>query len=337
MSRSLAIDLGTANTLVYMEGQGVIFREHSVIAVHETTGDVLAMGTDAWRMVGRTPSYIKAIRPLRHGAITDFDITARMLRSIFQKLGVNRFNRPKVVVCVPSALTLVEVRAVKLAARRAGAGTVLLMDQPMAAALGANLPIDKPVGNLIVDIGGGTTEALIVSTGGVVAIEAERIGSFSIDDAIYRHVRENYGVALGEQTAERIKISIGRAVKGVDEKFTEVRGRRTAVSMPQVLRLSSGEIHEAIQAPLRGIMNVVMNCVSKAPPELAKDIAQRGLYLTGGGSLLMYLNQRIANESGVPVRMVDNPLECVVLGAGRSLSSLDLMGGMLIDVDEDAE
>ncbi len=334
MARLLAIDLGTANTLVYAEGQGVVFREHSVIAVQEETGEVLAMGTDAWRMVGRTPSHIKAIRPLRHGAITDFDITARMLRSIFQKVGVSRFNRPKVVICIPSALTLVEIRAVKLAARRAGAGTVLLMEQPMAAALGANLPIDQPVGNLIVDIGGGTTEALLASTGGVVAIEAERIGSFSIDDAIHRHVRETYGVALGDQTAEKIKITIGRALLGGPEASMEVRGRRTAVSMPQVLRLSSTEIHEAIQSPLSAIMNVVMNCVSKAPPELARDIAGRGLYLTGGGSLLPELNQRIANESGVPVHMVENPLECVVQGAGRSLTSLDLMRGMLIDIED---
>ena len=334
MARPLAIDLGTANTLVYMEGQGVVFREHSVIAVHEETGEVLAMGTDAWRMVGRTPGYIKAIRPLKHGAITDFDITARMLRSIFQKVGVNRFNRPKVVICIPSALTLVEIRAVKLAARRAGAGSVLLMEQPMAAALGADLPIDQPVGNLIVDIGGGTTEALLASTGGVVAIEAERIGSFSIDDAIYRHVRERYGVALGEQTTERIKITIGRALKGGEEVSMEVRGRRTAVSMPQILHLTSTEIHEAIRAPLRAIMNVIMNCISQAPPELARDIAGRGLYLTGGGGLLSNLNQRIANQTGVPVHIVDNPLECVVTGAGRSLASLDLMGGMLIDVDD---
>ncbi len=334
MARPLAIDLGTANTLVYMEGQGVVFREHSVIAVHEETGEVLAMGTDAWKMVGRTPSYIKAIRPLRHGAITDFDITARMLRSIFQKVGVNRFNRPKVVICIPSALTLVEIRAVKLAARRAGAGQVLLMEQPMAAALGASLPIDQPVGNLIVDIGGGTTEALLASTGGVVAIEAERVGSFSIDDAIYRHVREQYGVALGDQTTERIKITIGQALQSGESATMEVRGRRTAVSKPQILHLSSGEIHEAIRSPLRAIMNVIMNCVSEAPPELARDIAGRGLHLTGGGGLLRNLNQRIANETGVPVHMVENPLECVVMGAGRSLGSLDLMQGMLIDVDD---
>ena len=226
MARALAIDLGTANTLVYAQGQDIVYRQPTVIAVHRQTGEVLAMGVEAWRMIGRTPSYIVAHRPLRSGAITDFDMTEQMMRAIFHQVGVNRFNRPRVVICVPSVLTLVEMRAVKLAARRAGAGEVLLMEQPIAAALGANLPIDQSVGNLIVDIGGGTTESALISLGGVVALEAERVGSFAIDDAVQNHLRRHYDMAVGEQTAEKIKITVGSALDVGEDVQMEVRGRR---------------------------------------------------------------------------------------------------------------
>ena len=334
MARSLAIDLGTANTLVYSPGHDILYRQPTVIAVHRQTGEVLAMGAEAWRMIGRTPSYIVAHRPLRNGAITDFDMTEQMMRAIFHQVGVNRFNRPRVVICVPSALTLVEMRAVKLAARRAGAGNVLLMEQPIAAALGANLPIDRSVGNLIVDIGGGTTESGLISLGGVVSLEAERVGSFAIDDAVQNYLRSRYDIAVGEQTAERIKVTIGSALDIGKDTEMQVRGRRVSMSAPEVITLHSGEIREAIAGPLRAILNSILNCVSNTPPELANDIARRGLYLTGGGGLLSGIDQRIANEAGVPVRRVDSPLECVVRGAGRSLEALDLMRGMFVDITD---
>ncbi len=334
MARALAIDLGTANTLVYSPGHDIVYRQPTVIALHRQTGEVLAMGSEAWRMIGRTPSYIVAHRPLRSGAITDFDMTEQMMRAIFHQVGVNRFNRPRVVICVPSALTLVEMRAVKLAARRAGAGNVMLMEQPIAAALGANLPIDKSIGNLIVDIGGGTTESGLISLGGVVALEAERVGSFAIDDAVQSYLRATYDIAVGEQTAERIKVTIGSALDIGEDTEMEVRGRRVSMSTPEVITLTSGEIRDAIASPLRAILNSILNCVSNTPPELANDIARGGLYLTGGGGLLSGIDQRIANESGVPVRRVEAPLECVVRGAGRSLEALDLMRGMFVDISD---
>ena len=262
MARALAIDLGTANTLVYAQGQDIVYRQPTVIAVHRQTGEVLAMGAEAWRMIGRTPSYIVAHRPLRSGAITDFDMTEQMMRAIFHQVGVNRFNRPRVVICVPSVLTLVEMRAVKLAARRAGAGEVLLMEQPIAAALGANLPIDQSVGNLIVDIGGGTTESALISLGGVVALEAERVGSFAIDDAVQNHLRRHYDMAVGEQTAEKIKITVGSALDIGEDVQMEVRGRRISLSSPEAITLRSSEIREAIATPLRAILNSILNCVS---------------------------------------------------------------------------
>ncbi len=334
MARALAIDLGTANTLVYSPGHDIVYRQPTVIALHRQTGEVLAIGSEAWRMIGRTPSYIVAHRPLRSGAITDFDMTEQMMRAIFHQVGVNRFNRPRVVICVPSALTLVEMRAVKLAARRAGAGNVMLMEQPIAAALGANLPIDKSIGNLIVDIGGGTTESGLISLGGVVALEAERVGSFAIDDAVQSYLRATYDIAVGEQTAERIKVTIGSALDIGEDTEMEVRGRRVSMSTPEVITLTSGEIRDAIASPLRAILNSILNCVSNTPPELANDIARGGLYLTGGGGLLSGIDQRIANESGVPVRRVEAPLECVVRGAGRSLEALDLMRGMFVDISD---
>ena len=334
MARALAIDLGTANTLVYSPGHDIVYRQPTVIALHRQTGEVLAMGSEAWRMIGRTPSYIVAHRPLRSGAITDFDMTEQMMRAIFHQVGVNRFNRPRVVICVPSALTLVEMRAVKLAARRAGAGNVMLMEQPIAAALGANLPIDKSIGNLIVDIGGGTTESGLISLGGVVALEAERVGSFAIDDAVQSYLRATYDIAIGEQTAERIKVTIGSALDIGEDTEMQVRGRRVSMSTPEVITLTSGEIRDAIAGPLRAILNSILNCVSNTPPELANDIARGGLYLAGGGGLLSGVDQRIANESGVPVRRVEAPLECVVRGAGRSLEALDLMRGMFVDISD---
>ncbi|MFP5321472.1 MAG: rod shape-determining protein, partial [Acidimicrobiia bacterium] len=249
MARDLAIDLGTANTLVYAKGQGIVMNEPTVIALNKRNGDVLAMGREAWQMIGRTPSYIIAVRPLRQGAITDFDITQRMIRLILQRAGVNRFNRPRVVICVPSAITEVERRAVTEAARRAGAADAQLLEQPMAAAIGAELPIHEPVANMVIDVGGGTTETALISLGGIVALQAVRVGSFDIDSAIQSYVRREYGIAIGERTAEEIKIAIGSAWPVDDEVRAEVRGRDLMSGLPKTVILSKPEVREAIAEP----------------------------------------------------------------------------------------
>ena len=234
MARDLAIDLGTANTLVYSRGRGIVLNEPSV-ALNENTNEVLAMGEEAWQMIGRTPAYIVAVRPLRHGAITDFDVTQRMIRLLLERVGVSRFNRPRVVICVPSAITAVERRAVTEAARRAGAADARLIEQPLAAAIGSGLPINEPMGNLIVDVGGGTTETALISMGGVVALEAVRVGSFDIDTAIQNFIKAEYGVAIGERTAEQIKLTIGSAAPIDEELRAEVRGRHIASGLPRSL------------------------------------------------------------------------------------------------------
>ena len=239
MARDLAIDLGTANTLVYMQGRGIVINEPSVIAVNRKTGEVLATGQEAWGMIGRTPGYIVAVRPLRGGAITDFEITEKMIRLLLQRAGVSRFSRPKVLICVPSAITEVERRAVTDATRRAGAADAQLLEQPMAAAIGADLPINEPVGNMVIDIGGGTTETAVISLGGIVALEAVRVGSFDIDAAIQSHVRREHGLAIGERTAEEIKISIGSAMATADERDAEVRGRDLVSGLPKRVNFRS--------------------------------------------------------------------------------------------------
>ena len=277
MARDLAIDLGTANTLVYERGRGIVLNEPSVIALNSRTNEVLAMGQEAWQMIGRTPGYIVAVRPLRGGAITDFDITQRMIRLLLQRVGVNRFNRPRIVICVPSAITAVEQRAVREAARRAGAAEVELIEQPMAAAIGAGLPIQEPVGNMVVDIGGGTSESALISLGGVVALNAVRVGSFDIDSALQAWIRREYGIAVGERTAEEIKIAIGSAWPTVDEYKAEVRGRDLMTGLPKNVILSPEEIREAIAEITTAIVDSVVACLGEAPPELAQDLNVRGM------------------------------------------------------------
>ena len=265
MARDLAIDLGTANTLVYERGRGIVLNEPSVIALNSRTNEVLAMGHEAWQMIGRTPGYIIAVRPLRGGAITDFDITQRMIRLLLQRVGVNRFNRPRIVICVPSAITAVERRAVSEAARRAGAAEVELIEQPMAAAIGAGLPINEPVGNMVVDIGGGTSETALISLGGVVALKAVRVGSFDIDAALQTWIRREYGIAVGERTAEEIKIAIGSAWPTVDEFKAEVRGRDLMSGLPKTVILSPEEVREAIAEITASIVDSVVSCLGEAP------------------------------------------------------------------------
>ncbi len=330
MARDLAIDLGTANTLVYMKGRGIVLNEPTVIAVNRQTGEVLATGHDALSMIGRTPSYIAAVRPLRGGAITDFDITERMIRLLLQRVGVSRFTRPKVIICVPSAITEVERRAVTDAARRAGASDAQLLEQPMAAAIGANLPIDEPVGNMVIDIGGGTSETAVISLGGVVELDAVRVGSFDIDAAIQNYVRREHGVAIGEITASEIKIQIGSAEPGPEDRDADIRGRDLVTGLPKTVRLTAEEVRFAIDEPVQAIIDSVKRCLSKAPPELAQDFLARGMYLVGGGGMLRGLANRIERETAVPVRMSPQPLEAVVLGAGHCVEHYQALKGMFM-------
>ncbi len=330
MSRDLAIDLGTANTLVYARGEGIVLNEPSVIALNQRSGDVLAIGRDAWKMIGKTPSHIVAVRPLRQGAITDFEITERMIRLVLHRAGVSRFNRPRVVICVPSAITAVEQRAVREAARRAGATEAHLLEQPMAAAIGAQLPIESPVGNMVIDIGGGTTETALISLGGVVALEAVRIGSFDIDAAIQNHVRRVHGIAVGEQTAEQIKVAIGSAWPSDQEYEAEVRGREMSSGLPRTVVLTSNEVRDAIDEPVTAMVDSVVTCLGSAPPELAQDLIVRGIHLVGGGGMLRGMAERVAAEAHVDVRLVKQPLESVVLGAGMCVESFDDVRAMFM-------
>ncbi len=330
MARDLAIDLGTANTLVYAKGAGIVLNEPTVIALNSRTGEVLAMGQQAWQMIGRTPGYIVAVRPLRQGAITDFDITQRMIRLLLERAGVNRLNRPRVVICVPSAITEVERRAVTEAARRAGAADAQLLEQPMAAAIGAGLPINEPVANMVIDVGGGTSETALISLGGVVALQAVRVGSFDIDAAIQAFVRREYGIAIGERTAEEIKVAVGSAWPVNDGVSAEVRGRELMSGLPKNVILSAAEVRVAIAEPVQAIVDSVVACLGRAPAELAHDLILQGMYLVGGGGLLSGLDQRIANETQIPVQIVDAPLECVVLGAGRCIEMYDQLKVMFM-------
>lgn len=323
MARDLAIDLGTANTLVYTSGRGIILNEPTVIALNVQTHDVLAMGHEAWQMIGRTPGYIQAVRPLRQGAITDFDVTQRMIRLLLKRAGINRFTRPRVLICVPSAITEVERRAVEEAARRAGAAGAFLIEQPMAAAIGAGLPIHEPLGNMVVDIGGGTSETAMISLGGVVALRAIRTGSFDIDNAIQSYVRREYGIAIGERTAEEIKVAIGSASAVDDSIKAEVRGRDLMTGLPKHIILTSEEVRYSIDEQVTAIVDSVIGCLGEAPPELAQDLIVQGIHLVGGGGMLRGLDKRLSDETGLPVHLVGAPLECVVLGAGKCIESFD--------------
>jgi len=330
VARDLAIDLGTANTLVYARGEGIILNEPTVIAINDRTKEVLAIGSDAWQMIGRTPANIVLSRPLRGGAITDFETTERMIRLLFQRAGISRLSRSRVLICVPSAITHVEQRAVLEAARRAGASQTFLIEQPMAAAIGASLPIHQPLGNMIVDVGGGTSEVAVLSLGGVVALEAVRTGSFDIDAAIQAYVRREYGMAIGERTAEEIKIAIGSAYPTADEYKAEVRGRDLMSGLAKVIVLTPEEIRDAIEEVIEKVLDPVIRALAQTPPELAQDLLSEGAHLVGGGSLLKGFSERLGKETGVPIHLDEAPLETVVLGAGRCLESFDRLKDMLM-------
>lgn len=316
---------------MYSRGQGIILNEPTVIALNSRTHDVLAMGHEAWQMIGRTPGYIVAVRPLRGGAITDFEITQRLIRLLFQRAGVSRLYRARVLICVPSAITHVEQRAVLEAARRAGAAQTFLIEQPMAAAIGAGLPIHEPLGNMIVDVGGGTTEVAVISLGGVVALEAVRVGSFDIDAVIQTYIRKEYGIAIGERTAEEIKLAIGSAFPTAGEYKAEVRGRDLMSGLPKTIILTPEEVREAIDEPIRAILDAVIRALGDTPPELAQDLIAQGIHLVGGGGMLRGLDLRISQETSLPVNLVDAPLEAVVIGAGRCLESFDRLREMFMN------
>jgi len=318
---------------VYSRGRGIVLNEPTVIALNSKTQDVLAMGQEAWQMIGRTPGYIVAVRPLRKGAITDFDITQRMIRLLLERSGVSRFNRPRVLICVPSAITEVEQRAVEEAARRAGAAAAYLIEQPMAAAIGAGLPINEPLGNMVVDIGGGTTETAVISLGGIVALQAIRVGSFDLDGSIQSFVRREYGIAIGERTAEEIKVAIGSAYPVDDSVKAEVRGRDLMTGLPKTVILTPEEVRAAIADQVGAIVDSVVRCLGDAPAELAQDLITEGIHLSGGGGLLAGLDQRLAEETSLPVRRVQTPLECVVLGAGKCLEAFDSLKVMFMGAE----
>ncbi len=325
--------MGTANTLVYAKSRGIVLNEPTVIALNVQTRDVLAMGHQAWQMIGRTPGYIQAVRPLRKGAITDFEVTQRMIRLLLQRAGLSRFQRPRVLLCVPSAITEVERRAVKEAARQAGATDAQLVAQPMAAAIGAGLPIHEPLGNMVVDIGGGTSETAMISLGGIVALQAIRVGSFDIDASIQAYVRREYGMAIGERTAEEIKLAIGSAYPTDDERKAEVRGRDLMSGLPKTAILTPEEVRMAIEEQVKAICESVVQCLGHAPPELAQDLIAQGIHLVGGGGLLRGLDRRLSEETDLPVNLVNAPLECVVLGAGKCLESYESLRVLFMGVE----
>lgn len=333
MARDIAIDLGTANTLVYQRQKGILFSEPTVLALNKETGSVLAMGGDAWHMIGRTPGYIVAVRPLRSGAISDFDVTEKLIRLILQRSGVTRFSRPKVLVCVASALTEVERRAVEEATLSAGARSCHLIEEPLAAAIGAGLPIHEPVGNLVVDVGGGTSEVALISMGGIVTNTAVRVGGFDLDAAIQNYVRREYTVAIGERTAERIKISIGSAFPMAQEQKAELRGRDLATGLPKHILITSEEIREAITEPIRGIVAAVVECIGASPPDLVQDVLSHGITLTGGGGMLAGFDMLLSQQAEVPVHVTPQPLEAVVNGAGKCLEAFDDLKSIFVGVD----
>jgi len=327
--RDMAIDLGTANTLVYVRGAGIVLNEPSVVAINVHDNRALAVGMEAKRMIGRTPSHIQAIRPLRDGVIADFDITERMLRYFIKKVQPRRWARPRIIVCVPSGITGVERRAVEEAAYHAGARRAYTIEEPMAAAIGVKLPIQEPSGSMIVDIGGGTTEVAVISLGGIVVSKSSRVGGDEIDEAVINWVKKEHNLLLGDRTAEQLKMAVGSAWPFSDEPNAEIRGRHLVSGLPKTVIVSAQEIREAIEEPVQSIVDAVKFCLDKTPPELAADTMERGIVLTGGGALLRGLDVRIANETGTPVITADRPLQSVVVGSGLCLESFDALQSVL--------
>ncbi|MGH7965118.1 MAG: rod shape-determining protein [Candidatus Binatia bacterium] len=329
LSDDLAIDLGTANTLIYVRGQGIVCNESSVVAVQKDTRGakrVLAVGLEAKKMLGRTPGNIVAIRPLKDGVIADFETTEAMLRYFIQKVHNRRaLVRPRIVICVPNGITEVEKRAVKESAESAGAREVYLMEEPMAAAIGAGLPVTEPVGNMIVDIGGGTTEVAVISLAGVVFSRSVRVGGDKMDEAIIQYIKRKYNLLIGERTAELIKITIGSAYPGDEIHTMEIKGRDMVAGVPKTVELSDEEIRDSLLEPINQIVEAVRVALERTPPELASDIVDKGIVLAGGGALLRNLDVLLREETGLPVVVADDPLTAVVMGAGKALDELSLL------------
>jgi len=328
--RDMAVDLGTANTLVYVRGEGIVLNEPSVVAVNVHTGEPLAVGAEAKRMIGRTPSHIQAVRPLKDGVIADFDICEKMLRYFIERVHPRKWARPRMVICVPSGITGVEQRAVQEAAEFAGARRpAYIIEEPMAAAIGAGLPVQDPTGSMIVDIGGGTTEVAVISLGGVVASQSVRVGGDELDDAIVQYVKKELSIAVGDRTAEEIKKALGSAWPLERELKAEIRGRDLVTGLPRTIDLTSVDIREALAEPVAAICDAVKMTLDQTPPELAADIMERGVCLAGGGALLHGLDVRLRDETGMPVFVADRPLDAVALGSGISLEEFDALRGVL--------
>ncbi|MEY3935147.1 MAG: hypothetical protein RI901_577 [Actinomycetota bacterium] len=322
IGRDMAVDLGTANTLVYVRGRGIVLNEPSVVAVNQDTGAILAVGLEAKRMIGRTPGNI---------VIADFDTTERMLKYFIQKVHKRRYlAKPRIVVCVPSGITGVEQRAVKDAGYAAGARKVYIIEEPMAAAIGADLPIHEPTGNMVVDIGGGTTEVAVISLGGIVAALSIRVGGDELDQSIINWVKREYSLLLGERTAEEIKMAIGSAFPLPGEPDAEIRGRDLATGLPKTILVTSADIRKALEEPVAAIVNAVKNTLDKTPPELASDLMDRGIVLTGGGALLRGLDERLRHETGMPIHISERPLQAVAEGSGKCIEEFEALEKVLI-------
>ncbi len=335
-STDVAMDLGTANTLVFVKGRGIVLNEPSVVAVDKSTGRVLAVGAEAKLMLGRTPDEINAVRPLKDGVIADFELTEDLLREFVQRVQKHKFLvRPRIIICVPSGITEVEKRAVRDSAERAGARDVQLVPEPIAAAIGVGLPVDTPTGNMVVDIGGGTTEIAVIALNGIVTKTSIRVGGDEMDEAVVNYAKKAYNMMIGEQTAERIKIEIGSAFPLPEEMDMEIKGRDLVRGIPRTLRVSSVEIREALQEPVGAIVNALRECLERTPPELAADIVDRGIFMTGGGALLRGLDLLMREVTNLNIRVANDPLTCVVLGAGKILENIDSYEKVLLSSHKD--
>src|SRR5213082_1382891 len=331
LGRDMAVDLGTANTLVYVRGRGIVLNEPSVVAINAKDGRPLAVGLEAKRMIGRTPSHIVAIRPLKDGVIADFEITEKMLRYFIQKVHQRHWAKPRMVICVPSGVTGVEKRAVQEAAEFAGARKdPFIVEEPMAAAIGAGLPVAEPTGNMVVDIGGGTTEVAVISLGGIVTSQSIRIGGDELDEAIVQNIKKEYSLALGERTSEEIKIALASAWPLEEELHAEIRGRDLVTGLPKTIVTSTEEIRRAIEEPVSAIVDAVKVTLDKTPPELAADIMEQGIVLTGGGALLHGIDARLHAETGMPFIVAKDPLFCVAVGGGQYLEEFEALKQVLI-------
>jgi rod shape-determining protein MreB len=330
IGRDLAIDLGTANTLIYSRGQGIVLNEPSVVAIDISDGRPVAVGFEAKRMMGRTPGRIKTIRPLKDGVIADFEVCEKMLRFFIQKVHASRWSKPRMVICVPSGITGVEQRAVQDAAEYAGARKpVHIIEEPMAAAIGADMPVHEPSGNMIVDIGGGTTEVAVISLGGIVTAQSVRVAGDELDDAIMQYVKKEFSLAIGDRTAEEIKIHMGSAWPLDEELTADIRGRDLISGLPRTVPLTTEQVREALAEPLSAIVDAVKTTLDKTPPELAADIMEQGIMVTGGGALLAGINRRLNHETGMPIKIAHDPLYSVVIGSGRALENIDAMRGLM--------